>query len=143
MYVFKNTEYGRAVEDGKQALEGQHRELVKEERGIKCHKSLNFDLICKKLKQLPEKRRWDYLISTNKKPETIIAVEVHNFRVSDLISKKQGTIDILKKHAPLSVKNIQHWRVIVKGDLRNDLKARFEAETKIKLCRQLSLSELA
>lgn len=126
------------IQKGKQALQSEHRALLQEGQEQKITGSLNFDLVLKN-KHLQHKR-WDYLIEKNS--HDLIAFEVHKFDRSVLIGKKLGTLAILKAEFPNETPAVQSWHVAFLGAVpRQDILARFRAETQINIQRHLQLSK--
>jgi hypothetical protein len=131
--------FSAQVQKGKQALKNEHRVLLVESRAIKATHSLDFDHTLKN-KHLQHKR-WDYMIQTSS--QQIVAFEVHKYDKSALIEKKRGTLAILNTEFPGESPIINSWHVAVLGPLpRQDILARFRAETRINIQRQLDLPKV-
>jgi len=126
------------IQKGKQALKKEHRTLLKESRARKAIHSLDFDQALKN--QHLQHKRWDYMIETSS--QHIVAFEVHAYDRSALVDKKRGTLAILNTEFPNEKPVIVAWQVAVLGPLpRQDILARFRAETQINIQRQLDLSK--
>lgn len=126
---------------GKQGIKGEHRKLIKETAARKVFQSVDFELAAEM--QMKKLRRWDYFIEVQPNATTMHAVEVHEFDRSALKAKKEGTLTILRATCPASADSIKSWNVIVRGALpRQDVLARFKADSRISLGRDLSISKL-
>ena len=131
--------FSAQIQKGKQALKKEHRALLKESRAIKATHSLDFDYALRN-KHLQHKR-WDYMIETPS--QYIVAFEVHAYDHSALLEKKRGTLAILNTEFQNGKPIIHSWQVAVLGPLpRQDILARFRAETQISIQRQLDLSKV-
>jgi len=130
------------VRQGKQALKGEHRALLLESSDARVLRSVDFEAAAAGL--LVEQKRWDYLMETSRgSAEALHAVEVHEFDQSALREKKAGTLAILKARSPGTANHIRSWQVLVKGALpRQDIVARFKADARIEVGRQLTISKL-
>jgi hypothetical protein len=133
---------GPHARQGKQALKGEHRELLLETGEARVLKSVDFEAAAAGL--LMKHKRWDYLIETlARAAEALHAVEVHEFDQSALRDKKAGTVAVLEAHSPGTADHIRSWQVIVKGALpRQDIIARFKADAQIEVGRRLTISKL-
>lgn len=133
--------FRRHLKQGKQAIKGEHRDLLVEAARAKVISSLDFeaavadeDLDCK---------RFDYFIESSRRSGYCHAIEVHAFKPSELAQKKQGTLTLLARHCPAASAQVASWHVLVKGELpRQDLVAKFRADTRIYPSRHLKLDEL-
>lgn len=130
------------AQEGKQALKREHRALLLESREARVLKSVDFEAAA--AGRLVQRKRWDYLIETPRAAHAAMhAVEVHEFDQSVLREKKSGTLAILEAHSPGTAQHIRSWHVLVKGALpRLDLIARFKADARIEVGRQLKISKL-
>lgn len=136
------TRFAHHVQPGKKAIKGEHRTRVIESSKCRIAGSLDFeaavaniDLDCK---------RFDYFVEVEGFPAQCHGLEVHAFRPSDLMQKKQGTLRLLSKHCPEALSEIATWQVLVQGALpRTDLAARFQADSKIRIAgRSISIDKL-
>jgi len=129
------------VKSGKSALTSQHSRLIVEHRARRMTASLDFEAVASKSQS--REKRWDYFVEISSAPEKCHAFEVHKYKESDLIAKKQGTLRILAALCPAASVEIMSWRVAVTGELRrSDLIARFTADTGIHIARKLDLSKM-
>lgn len=118
------------LRDGKQAIKGEHRDLMIETEKARVLASLDFeatmanrDLDCK---------RFDYFIEISRPAGRCHAVEVHAFKPAELMEKKRGTLTLLARHCPQASTQIASWQVLVKGAMpRRDLIARLRADSRI------------
>lgn len=134
-------EFTPYIKPGKQAIKREHRDLLLETRAVKVTKSLDFDRAL--ADQELEHKRWDYFVEASSQVGRSHAVEVHAFERSVLVQKKKGTVALLQNRCPRAVTEIASWTVLIKGDLpRQDLIARFRADSGIRLDRKLHVSKL-
>jgi len=126
---------------GKQAIKAEHRDLIIEKRGAQVTQSVDFEKAVEGVMQ--NHKRWDYFIEASCAPESIHAVEVHQYKVSELKEKQQGTVAILDAHSPGTSATIKSWHVLVKGSLPpRDQMARLKADSRIQLHRSLEIASL-
>lgn len=142
MDFINNPLFKEYVNKGKQGIEHTHRSKFIENRKNKCTFSIDFDKASTELKLIPKNKRWDYFIETSKYPNKYLAVEVHAYNERELREKKEGTCKIINQYCPGATHNIKSWHVIVKGEIRNDMMARFKADTKIQIHRILDFSKI-
>ncbi|MCA3237442.1 MAG: hypothetical protein ACK5OI_07965 [Curvibacter sp.] len=129
------------VETGKQGIDRNHRKLVVETSSVKVTTSLNFDVAVDGL--LMKNKRWDYFLETSAAPGKLHALEVHRFNQRELMGKKEGTLAIMRDLCPAAIAEVSSWNVIAHGNLpRKDLIARFSAETRIRIRRDLPISQV-
>lgn len=129
------------IAKGKQAIKGEHRALILEDKKSKVSATIDFEAAVEGIHA--DRKRWDYFLELESNPAAMHGVEIHKFDRSSLHSKKVDTLAILADLCAPAVMEIRSWTVIVKGNLpRQDLVARFSADTKIKVRRSLSLNEL-
>lgn len=142
MKVFRqSTHFATRVQAGKKALKGEHRKLLIESSQAKVTGSLDFEKAVEGIQS--QEKRWDYFIEAQGVDTVVHAVEVHEFDRSVLVQKKAGTLAILNEVCAPAKEAVKSWHVLVVGDLpRIDLIARFKAETKIQVSRQLNISKL-
>lgn len=132
---------GSHVKVGKQALKAEHRPLLLETKAAKVARSVDFEKAVEG--QMREYKRWDYFIETSAQSDVIHGVEVHQCKWEELRQKRDDTVAILNALCPGTSAKIKTWQVLVKGELpRRDHLARFKADTRIELCRNLEISKL-
>ena len=131
--------WAQSVCQGKQALKKEHRALVLESKQHKVVQSLDFDACLKNLHL--EHKRWDYMVEIH--ASKTLAFEVNAYDPKGLLDKKNGTLAILQSEFAQSPPKVDAWHVAVLVALpRQDLLARFRAETQIHIQRQLDLSKV-
>jgi len=135
-----NAHFSAHIKPGKQAIKNEHRDRFVETPAVTVKASLNFDAATPR--ELKQHKQWDYFIEVSHQADTMHAVEVHAFEASALISKREGTRQILRARCPEAADAIRSWNVILRGETRSDILNRFSAETKIKFHRNLLLSKL-
>lgn len=130
------------VKPGKQAVKGEHRDLLVESARARVSASLDFEAALDNVDL--EAKRFDYVLAVADHSAACHAVEVHAFRPTELMDKKRGTLHLLSLHCPNAVGAIKSWQVVLKGTApRADLAARFQAESKILIAgRNLSIAKL-
>ncbi len=131
----------QGIKSGKQALKAEHRALMIESRQRKVAFSLDFDAAM--TDQYLMHKRWDYFLQTSLSGDDVHAVEIHAYRPTELLGKKNGTLAILGLVCPEGAEAIKSWTALVLGNApRPDIAARFTAETRIRIARRLTLKDL-
>lgn len=118
------------LREGKRSIKGEHKPLLIESEQARVLSSLDFeaalanqDLDCK---------RFDYFIESSRSVGRCHAIEVHAFKPSELMEKKQGTLTLLARHCPDASPQVASWNVLVRGAMpRLDLIARLRADSRI------------
>ncbi|MGE4239505.1 MAG: hypothetical protein AB7E83_03530 [Ramlibacter sp.] len=126
---------------GKQALKGEHRNLLIERRNATVLSSVDFEEAM--IGKMPNEKRWDYFVEASTLPSALHAVEVHEFDKQALVGKKNGTLRLLDEYCPSARDEIKSWNVALKGEApRSDNVNRFFADTKIRVGRQVQIAGL-
>ena len=98
---------------GKQALKGEHRGLLVEEKPKQARVTDSIDLDAYHHGTAPQGCRWDYLVGIGGTQAFVIAVEVHPARVNQvpvMIEKKKAAERLLKQECGRSpVSGLWHW----------------------------------
>lgn len=118
------------VRDGKGSIKGEHKQLLIESEQARVLASLDFEAALEN--QDLDCKRFDYFIESSRAKGRCHAIEVHTFKPSELMEKKQGTLVLLARHCPDAKAQVASWHVLVKGAMpRLDLIARLRADSRI------------
>lgn len=138
----ESARFARFVRPGKQAVKGEHRDLLIESRSRRVLSTIDFEAALSNVD--PTLKRIDYFFESSGSPSRCHALEVHPFKPSELMDKKRDTLLLLADHCPEAVSQIASWQVLVKGAMpRVDIAARFRADSKINIAgRNLRIDKL-